>query len=144
MPRNAGECKIRPTPRDHLILIDLPNTTVVWNVRDTANSSINRVQRFPKQQLQSQDSHTHCFPVPAGEIPSVGTSCAHMSRQAKVLYSAGSLCHEDPHKFLWWCLPFQATDWVLIVGVNEVSGPVFGPGVIQNCASQCNHYSYKW
>lgn len=27
MPRNAGECKIRPAPRDHLILIDLPYPT---------------------------------------------------------------------------------------------------------------------
>ncbi len=80
MPKNDGECKIRHAPMtspSYPHRSTLPSTAVVWNASDTKNSSINRVQRFPKQRLQSQDSHTHCFPVPARAISSVWEQAVH-------------------------------------------------------------------
>lgn len=129
MPRSAGECEIRPAPvtlPSYPHRSTLTNTAVVWNARDTANSSINKVQRFPKQ----RSSHRTPTPIVSQfrqeQFPCVGTNCAHMSRQTRVLDSPGSLCHRDPRKFLWWSR-------TLVSGLQS-RRRTFGPGVMQECA----------
>lgn len=107
----------------------LTNTAVVWNATDTANSSINKVQRFPKQ----RSSHRTPTPIVSQfrqeQFPCVGTNCEHTNQSARQ-----SWVTVDPRKFLWWSRTLvSGLVWIL------VGRPVFGPCVMYELVCTWEH-----